>query len=274
MQSESTMNKTKTEFRCEIITSKSFKPSPDGELNGFRILTPVIGEDSRLVLHTDPNGLVAEQFRLLRRNLNQEFPNGATLMITSPGMGDGKTLTSLNFCTCLAETGDSTLLVEVDIRRPAVAQTLGCIAEQPGIEDALTAKVDPGAPIRLVKGLKFHAAIVANVPNDPSRLMNGDAVKEFITWARQHFRWVVLDSPPVLPVADVSALLPFTDGVLLIVRAQQTPQELSKKAIEILGKRLHGVIFNEVTSDTNSYYRYLDHYYTAGHPTPRIGEAG
>jgi capsular exopolysaccharide synthesis family protein len=231
--------------------------------NGYRHLDLPVQEESRLVFHTDSHGLAAEQFRLLRRTLSQEFNKGAVVMITSPGVGDGKTLTSLNLCASLADGGDATLLVEVDVRRPTVGKILGPIAP-PGIEDVYAGKVEPTQAIHLVEKLSFHAAMVAKVPSNPSHLVNGEGMKQLLAWGRERFRWVVLDAPPVLPAADVADLLPLADVILLVIRAQNTPRELSKRAFEMMGKRLYGVILNEATIDSNPYYRYLDPYYYQG----------
>ena len=170
-------------------------------------------------------------------------------MITSPGVGDGKTLTSLNLSACLAESGDPTLLVEVDVRRPNVGRVLGCHTEAPGIEDAFAGRVEPGEVVNFIGELSFHAAIVHKISNDPSGLVNGRGVKQFLTWAREHFRWVVLDAAPVLPAENLAELLPLAGAVLLVIRAQRTPRKLSRRAFEVLGNRLHGVIFNDATID-------------------------
>jgi Mrp family chromosome partitioning ATPase len=252
--------RTPPELPCEVRTSKTDEPPARFTRNGFRHLHVRLGEDSRLPFHTDPPGLAAEQFRLLRRILSQGFGAGGILLITSPDVADGKTLTSLNLCTCLADSGDSTLLVEVDVRRPAVRRTLGCAVEPPGIEDVLEGTTQPYKAVYFIEELSFHAAMVARIPDDPARsarLINRGAVKQFLAWAREHFHWVVLDAAPALPGADVSELVTLTDGALLIVRAQRTPRELSKRAIELLGKNLCGVIFNGVTTDSSPYYRYL-----------------
>lgn len=249
------------EMPCQVSTSKTGEASAEFTRNEFRHLSVLFREDSRMSFHTDPHGLAAEQFRLLRRTLNQDFGAGAVLMITSPGLGDGKTLTSLNLCTCLADSGDLTLLVEADLRRPTVGRILGCTIEPPGIEDVLAGKVEPCQAIHLIEELAFHAAMVAKIPKDPFHLLNGTTLKQFLAWAQQHFRWVVLDAAPVLPAADVSELLPFTHAVLLVIRAQSTSRELSKRAVEVLGKRLHGVIFNEATIDSNPYFGYLNNYH-------------
>jgi Mrp family chromosome partitioning ATPase len=226
--------------------------------NGFRPLSLSAREESRLVFQTDPNGFAAEQFRMLRQTLRQEFPTGGALMITSPGMGDGKTVTSFNLCTSLAQSGAPTLLVEMDIRRPRSREILGRSIAQPGLEDALAGKVEPGKVVYWIKELNLHAAVVAKIPENPSSLLGG--MRCFLEWARKHFVWVVLDAPPVLPTADVPELLPLVDAAVLVIRAQTTPRDLSKRAIEILGKGLRGVIFNEVTVDTNPHYRYLTEY--------------
>jgi capsular exopolysaccharide synthesis family protein len=225
--------------------------------NGFRPLNLSVREGSRLVLETDPHGLAAEQFRLLRQTLSQEFSAGAVLLITSPGMGDGKTLTSVNLCTCLADAGDSTLFVEADVRRPKAREILNSGIEPPGLEDAWAGKAEPGEVVHWINALNLHAAMVAKIPKDPSHVISGSRVKRFVTWARERFRWVVLDAAPVLPTADVPQLLPFADAVLLVIRAQSSPRELTKRAIEMLGKGLRGVILNEVTVESNPHYRYL-----------------
>jgi capsular exopolysaccharide synthesis family protein len=236
--------------------------------NGYRHHTLPMTKSSRLIFRTDMHGLAAEQFRMLRRKLTQDFPNGAVLMVTSPSMGDGKTLTSINLCSCLAELGEPTLLVEADVRRPTVGKVLSCPQEAPGMEDVLTGKAQPNEAIHEFDDLHFHAAMVANVPRDPSKLINAVGFGYFLNWARERFRWIVLDASPVLPAADVADLLPLADGVLVVVRAESTPKEMSKRTFEILGKHVCGVIFNNATVSSNPHYRYLSGYY-AGSPEAR-----
>ena len=234
------------------IHGEAAKPS-----NGFRHLTFPASEESRLVFQIDPHGLAAEQFRLLRRTLKQEFPSGAVLLITSPGEGDGKTLTSLNLSACLASSSEAALLVEADFRRPTLEKIWGGAIQPPGIEDAWTGKTEPHKTVHVIDKLSLHAAVVTRIPENPSHLVNAPGARQFIQWARENFHWVVIDSPPVLPAADVSELLPLADAALLVVRAQSTPKELSRRAFEMLGTRLHGVIFNAATVDSNPYYGYL-----------------
>jgi len=252
---------TATEVLVQSARRAVTSPAEQGSGNGFRHLKLEIKENSRLVFQTDAHGMAAEQFRLLRRKLTQEFSNGGVLMVTSPTTGDGKTLTSINLCSCLAEMGEPTLLVEADLRRPTIGKVLSCPAEASRIEEVLGGSIDPSQAIYLIEQLRFHVATVGTVPRDPSKLINGRGFNQFLTWARAHFRWIVLDASPVLPAADVSDLMPLVDSILLVIRAESTPRELSKRTFEILGKQIDGVILNEATVDSNGYYRYLSDYY-------------
>jgi capsular exopolysaccharide synthesis family protein len=230
-------------------------------LNGYRRIKFASNENSRLIFHTDPHGLAAEQFRFLRRTLEQRFPKGAVLLITSPAPKDGKTLTSVNLSTCLADGAHSTLLVEADIRQPTVRKLLGGANETPGVEDVFAGTTEPEHAICVFEELSLHVAMVATPPPDPSRLVGADGAKHFLQWARKRFHWIVIDSPPALPAADVAQLGSLADAVLLVVRAQSTPRDLVIRTLELLADRVYGVILNEATIETNPYYRYLADYH-------------
>src|SRR5215831_10678496 len=90
--------------------------------------------ESRLAFAADPGGPVAEQYRVIRRKLTEQYPGGASLLITSPGPGDGKTLTATNLAWCLAEAGMPTLLAEMDLRNPSINKLLGYAFEGPGLK--------------------------------------------------------------------------------------------------------------------------------------------
>jgi capsular exopolysaccharide synthesis family protein len=229
-------------------------------LDGYRRLSIGRGRDPLLVLKSEPHGLPAEQFRFLRRTLEQRFPNGAVLLLTSPAPNDGKTLTSVNLCSCLAESGQPSLLVEGDIRQPTLDKVLGVTIAAPGIEDVLAGSVEPFESIYFLDELSIYIAMVADPPPDPSRVVSGAGTQQFVKWVRERFKWVVIDSPPVLQAADVAHLATLADAVLLVVRARSTPRELTMKAFEMIGDHLGGVILNEASVDTNPYYRYLYDY--------------
>lgn len=242
---------------------------PTVSSNSFRRLSLPKKDTSRLVFLTDPHGLAAEQFRFLRRSLEQKYPNGGVLLITSPAPRDGKTLTSINLSSCLADSGQSTLLLEGDIRQPAVEKVLGTSSDAPGIEEALAGSADPARTVHFVENLSLCVSMVLNPPPDPSRLLSGSGIRQYLRWARERFHWVVIDSPPVIPAVDVAHLTTLADAVLLVVRAQSTPRDLLTRAFEMLGDRLSGVVLNEATVESNPYYRYLADYRHKAGPSRR-----
>ncbi len=124
-------------------------------------------------------------------------------------------------------------------------------------------KVRPHESVYFLEELSLHAAMIVQTPRDPSQVVNSKGVREFLAGARQRFRWIIIDSAPVLPAADVADLLSLTDGVLMVIRAYHTPKDLTKRALELLGRRLHSVIFNDATVHLNPQYRYLSRYYQA-----------
>ena len=229
--------------------------------NGFRHVTPTLREEARLVLRSSPQSLAAEQFRFLRHRLNQEFNDGGVLMVTSAGKSDGKTLTSINLCSAFSDWGQATLLVELDIHRPSIARILNCNVEGAGVESAFCGKASPEEVVHALDKIWFHAAMVAKVPLGPAPRLSNGKVSDFLAWARQRFRWIVLDAPPAVLVSDVAEVLSVTDAALLVVRAQNTPRALLKLALQTLGSHLCGVVFNDASTHSAPHYKYLDTYY-------------
>jgi Mrp family chromosome partitioning ATPase len=90
-----------------------------------------------------------------------------------------------------------------------------------------------------------------------SQVINAASMSQLLDWARTQFSWVVLDAAPVTLSAGVVEVACLADAVLLVLRAQHTPRELTRRAFELLGKNLCGVVFNEATIESSPYYRYL-----------------
>jgi capsular exopolysaccharide synthesis family protein len=228
--------------------------------NGYRPVSLRLDSESSVIFAVEPNSLAAEQYRQLRRNLSEHYPEGGTLLITSPGQAEGKTLNAANLAWCLAESGQSTLLLEGDLRRPTLSQVLHC-SMPVGVESALRGEVEPRAAVAAVEGLPLHIAGVSNPVRDPSQTIKSASARRFLDWARGEFHWVVIDAPPVLSASETMELSPLADAVLLVVRVRVTPRELLEKSLQLLGNRLRGVILNEASLCWDSYQRYLAGYY-------------
>lgn len=209
------------------------------------------------VFETDGKSMAAEQFRLMRRRLANLRPGGGSILLTSPGPGDGKSLNAHNLAWALAETGQNTLLVELDFRRPTQAKLFGC-PPPVSLDTALTERRPPLAAISRVPGTALCFAGLDKPSSRPVELLRSEALRDLLLWARRHFTWLVLDVPPILPVADVEELLPSADLVLMVVRERGTPRAALVRALDRLGSQLNFVIYNDVTlSPAYGYgYRY------------------
>lgn len=232
--------------------------------NGFEKLDLKPGPNSRVVFQSDQPGIATEQYRLLRKSLTDQFPEGAVVIVTSPTKGDGKTVNAANLAWCFAETAAPTLLLEADLRQPNVAQMLGFRPHQ-GVEAVMAGEVRPESAVAVTSnnGFLLHVAAVSKPQRDPIRLLKNPATKNLLEWARSRFFWVLLDCPPIVPAVDVMELTRWTDAVLLVVRVRSTPVDLVRKSFQMLGDQVKGVILNEATLCQDSYYHYLSGYNTA-----------
>lgn len=220
--------------------------------------------ESRLVFASEPGGFITEQYRLIRRRLVERYPEGATLLVTSPSSGDGKTVTSTNLAWCLAEAGMPTLLAEMDLRNPSIEKLLDCSLEGPGIESVLEEGAEPRTIMRQINKMQFYLATARKPFENPVDLITSPVLKNFMGWAKENHKWVVLDSPPLLTVSDAIELSAVTDCTLLVVRARVTPRILVERSIELLGPRLSEVILNDGTVCVDSSHRYYRGAYPYG----------
>jgi capsular exopolysaccharide synthesis family protein len=201
----------------------------------------------------------AEQFRTLRSRLYRmrESQPLQTILISSAIPAEGKTVVSVNLAYALVrQRGCRVLLIDADLRAPRVHTLLGA-PSTPGLADYLqrTATEFEVAHRGSEEGLCFIPA--GNHVTHPSELISSDRMKQFLDRVKPAFDWIIIDSPPALPVADASVLGGLVDGVLFVVRANSTPSEVSQKACkELRDAHILGVILNsaEESAGYNSYY--------------------
>lgn len=207
----------------------------------------------------DPFYPGAEQFRTLRSRLYRmrESQPLQTILISSAIPAEGKTMVTVNLAYALVrQRGCRVLLVDADLRSPRVHTLLGTSAA-PGLAEYLqnTASELDVTQHGSEEGLCFVAA--GNHVTHPSELISSDRMKLFIERIRPAFDWILIDSPPALPVADASVLGGMVDGVLFVVRANSTPSAASQKACkELRDAHIIGVVLNttEETANYSSYY--------------------
>lgn len=221
---------------------------------GNRVITVQTGRKSKLTFLTEPAGLAVEQYKLLRRRLCTLHPDGGIVLITSPGPGEGKTLTSANLAWCLAELGERACLVDLDFRSPGISPILGYSFDEDGVDDVLSSKRSIAQSLRQVEASPLYVLGVRKRLISPSHLLSPAVLRPMLNELRAMFQWVIVDFAPIIPMSDVAEVVPQVDGALLIIRAGKTNQALVVPSLETLGAKLWGVVVNDSPIIGSSYY--------------------
>ncbi len=229
--------------------------------------TPPDRVDGSLVALRDPTSFEAEQYRGLRHLLEQTHKSGAVsiIAVSSPGPGDGKTVSAINLSASLAETPEArVLLIDADLRRSSVAAYLGLgDFPAPGLVEAIT---DPRLALADVarRFPPFNFSLLAAGRNlaVPYDVLNAPRLGELLEEARQRYDYIVLDTPPVVPVPDCRVLARWVDGFLIVVAAHKTPRRLVEETLNLMDPdKIIGLVFNK---DDRPVSEYGGYYYTSG----------
>lgn len=211
--------------------------------------------------NAEPGARGAEQFRTLRSRLYQLRNSQPlrTLLVTSALPGEGKTFVSNNLAQGIVRQSDRrALLIDADLRRPRLHASLGAPAA-PGLADYLRGTADEMSIMQ--HGQEGNLCFIAggSQVTNPSELLSSGRFKALIERVAPVFDWIILDSPPCVPVADANILADLCDGVLLVVRAGATRSEVAHRACqELQAKNVVGVVLNAVDEPHlhGSYYYY------------------
>jgi protein-tyrosine kinase len=209
--------------------------------------------------NTDPSYPGTEQFRTLRSRLYRmrESQPLQTILVSSAIPAEGKTMVAANLAFALAQQpGCQVLLIDADLRSPRIHILLGA-PKAPGLADYLqdTATEFEVAQRTGSEGLCFIPA--GNHVTHPSELISSGRMKQFLDRLKPAFDWIIIDSPPALPVADASVLSGSVDGVLFVVRANSTPSEASQRGCkELRDAHIIGIVLNNADESAgyNPYY--------------------
>jgi polysaccharide biosynthesis transport protein len=179
-----------------------------------------------------------------------------SLVITSTGPHEGKTLVSSSLAITLAQAGQKTLVIDADMRRPRMHEALGR-PQEPGLSNVLVGdtKLSDASRATSVPNLTLLAA--GHIPPNPAELLGSKKYEELLAQLRRMYDWVVIDAPPVMPVTDAALVAHTAGGVLFVVGSEMTPRQNAAAAIEQLrgaNARFVGVVLNRVNIQRHSYY--------------------
>lgn len=240
------------------LDSRMYKPEALKEASGQRLLgtvpniKPLIQEQldgvstisvdgkqfaSSLVAEVRPHAAAAEAFRHIRTNIQFSTSDALieTLLVTSPGAGDGKTVTASNLAIVMAQAGRRTLLVDGDLRRPRL-HDLFDLERAPGLVEALTLDAEASSLNVQETPIENLQVLSAGGPVDrPAERLSSAQLRALLRSLKERFDFVVIDTPPVLAATDATYLSTQCDGTMLVARAGETTRPELQHALEALG---------------------------------------
>jgi len=247
--------------------------------------TSIIGEISRarmpedmereIVYFSQPDSTAAEGFRNLRTNIQFLNLEGDTrlIMATSSDPEEGKTSVAVNLGAALSEMGRRVLVLEADLRRPALENYIEEKASR-GLTDLLMGTASVEEVVLRVGDSNLFLIMSGVKPPNPAELVSSQAMQDLLRGLREGFDYVIVDAPPVLAVSDSIAMAPMMDGVLLVASHGIANRDGACHTVELLSKvdtRILGVVINNVELASRhryGYYYYSPyHYYSAGEGT-------
>ena len=216
-----------------------------------------------VVLH-EPRSPAAEAYRSLRTAVLFSTPDAPpkVILVTSAAAGEGKTVVALNLAISLAETSARVLLLDADLRRPGCHRLLGLTNDR-GVSNFLAGQTDLESVTRALENPRLAFVSAGTVPPNPAELVGSTRMRDTLERLRDAYDFVIVDAPPVLPVTDAIVLAREVDGVLLVVKGQDTPRELVRRARnQLLQANAHllGAVVNNVDMGWGDLYFYKGYY--------------
>jgi non-specific protein-tyrosine kinase len=204
-----------------------------------------------LITISEPRSPISEAYRTLRTNLDFASLDLAlkTLVVTSAGVGEGKSTTLANLAVVSAQAGRKVVLVDSDLRRPALHQVFG-LSNETGLTSVVLDEEALAAPPLQDSGIEGLSLLTSGPqPPNPAELMGSNRMGELIASLAERADQVFFDSPPVVAVTDAAVLATQVDGVLLVIGAGKTRREQARSAVrrlEQINARLVGTVLTNV----------------------------
>lgn len=213
-----------------------------------------------LITQLNPLSPISEQYRTIRTNIqfssvDQELKS---ILVTSSGPGEGKSMTTANLATVYAQQGKRVLLVDADLRKPTVHYTFR-LDNLKGLSNVLIGEEGLENVINRSHVENLFVISSGPIPPNPSELLGSKKMNAFINEATSVFDMIIFDTPPVLAVTDAQLLANYVDGSILVVRSKDTEYEAAiraKEALEPAKAKLLGAVLNDRDKKAIDYYYY------------------
>ncbi|TDL93401.1 polysaccharide biosynthesis tyrosine autokinase [Macrococcus brunensis] len=220
-----------------------------------------ISDPRQLIVHSEPKSPISEQYRTIRTNIlfSSVDKQMKTILLTSGAPNAGKSTTAANVAIAFAQTGKRTLLIDCDLRRPTMHYTFETNNAN-GLSNAIVNDLSIQDLIKQTDIKDLELLTAGPIPPNPAELLQSNKMKSILSHLESCYDLVILDTPPVLSVADATILSDLVDGVLIVTNTKTNSREELRKTKDSLLKanaNILGVVLNNKKMTTNdSYYYY------------------
>jgi capsular exopolysaccharide synthesis family protein len=237
---------------------KATPSSPNKPTATIRLPSKIASIDKRRL------SVITEGYRKLRTSIFLSSADGPpkAILFTSATAGEGKTMTAANTAIMFAQLGNKVLLIDADLHRPSCHKALK-VPGATGLADYLAGQVDLDKAIKPTSVANLSVLICGSVPPSPTELIGSKKMRETLATLKERYDFLLIDSPPVMPVSDAVVLSSLADAMIFVVEGQKTPKHLVRSAIAQLGNsqaKILGIVLNRVDirgpdyRDFNQYY--------------------
>lgn len=222
-------------------------------------------EGLNLVTQNDPKNPAAEAYRVIRTGIQfaQAGKELQTIALTSCTPNEGKSTTIANLAVVLTQAGKSVLLIDCDLRNPTVHKNFN-LSNKVGLSSCISMGTALSDAVQKTSIEGLYALTGGVIPPNPSELLGSEQMKNVLQRAKEQYDYVLIDTPPVMPVTDALIVSRFVDGMILVIASAEVKVEMArdvKNQLVNAGANILGVVLNKVRSEHHGYgYGYYYYY--------------
>ena len=213
---------------------------------------------TELIAHDLPKHSITEALKGIRTSIMFSHPDNPKkiILVTSATPSEGKTLISSNLAIVMAQTGKKVLLIDADLRKPAIHK-LFQVNKSLGLSNLLVKSSDLRTISMPTQIPNIHVIACGPIPPNPSELLGSSALVENLKLAQEEFEWIIIDSPPLLTFTDARILSRVVDGIVFVIRSNKATRDDARKAMSFfsdISDKMLGVVINDIDLSKDKYY--------------------